>query len=88
MRDFAAAPAALELGEGGIAECFRELALPLVDVVEVYERGSGAAMPHPRHKFPEVAPAAAARRFPLWRRSWKCNPDRPVLRGAGIHTRR
>jgi len=37
---FAATPPALELGQGGIAKRFRELALPLVAVMEVDQRGA------------------------------------------------
>jgi hypothetical protein len=53
-------------GQGGIAECLCELALPLVAVMEVDKPGPGAAAPHPRHEFPgrarrggQEAPAVA-----------------------------
>jgi hypothetical protein len=80
---FAAAPPAPELRQGGIAECFRELALALVAVVEVDERGPGAAVAHPRHKLPEGRARCGGQEVPAVAKIMEMHPGQ-----AGLAQRR
>jgi len=62
------------LGTGllGLNVCIHRLGDSLVSTscrVLVDDRSALAVVTHPRHQIPEAAPLAAAKAFPVWRRS-------------------
>ena len=85
---FATAPPALELGQGGITECFCKLALTLVAVVEINQRRAAAAVPHPRHELPEGHARCGGQEVPTVAKVMEVDTGETGLRSAGIHTRR